>query len=210
LPCDRCRTAAPAAVAAGAPRQPQRQQRERRSPAHVVAVLAVERPRVAGGALGGLVALGDRCRVAIPGGVASEPGEVGEAAGIDTPVGRDQRVHWQLVEDHEHDGSALRVGLNVGSVREGQLRDVGESRKSATDTNGAGLEHAQKRLRRPRARIDQRRGDAERNGDPEPGQRVIPLHDLQRERRHQDRYDRQVEGPTERHAHEPGQPLDPP
>lgn len=33
-----------------------------------------------------------------------------------------------------------------------------------------------------RARIDQRRGDAERNGDPEPGQRVIPLHDLQRER----------------------------
>jgi hypothetical protein len=38
--------AASAAVAARAPRQPQRQQREQWPPAHVVAVLAVERARV--------------------------------------------------------------------------------------------------------------------------------------------------------------------
>ena len=67
--------------------------------------------------------------------------------------------------------------------------------------------HASRRVRPRRARralLPQGTGV-----DEDPRVWTAMLHDLQRERRHQDGYGRQVEGPPERHAHEPGQPLDP-
>ena len=117
----------------------------------------------------------DRSRVAIPGGVSSEPGEVWKAAGVEVPAGSHERSHRQLIEDHQHDGSARRTGfgLNLGGVPEDQVRHVREQQEQRHEYHRRRAEHAEERARRARPRIHQSGADAQGQGQDEARDRYI-------------------------------------
>ena len=147
----------------------------------------------------------DGRRVPVPGGVAGEPGDVGEEPRLDPAVGVRQRALRQLVEDDVDDrggrarrprhGTALATGAHEVAHR-------GERQQQDQDDQGRGGEHGGERPQGVRARVQRRDAgahrDRDRDGEARAAERVAQRR--QHERRRQRADEHELRRPSRRGA----------
>ena len=165
--------------------------------------LATRQPRVQDGrdCVGRILI--HRSRVAIPGGIAREAGEVRKAVRIQVAAGVHERARRKFVEDHEDDGSARRAGVgpNIGPVREHQVRHVGEQQEQRREHHRGGGENAEQRAGGVRTCVDQHGADGTGQGENRRGQGPVQRQHLEDDRGYEKAQDHQMQGPPERLAH---------
>ena len=100
-------------------------------------------------------------RVAVPGRVACEPGEVGVAGGVDLTLRVHERDGRKLVEDdHDDRGVGRHLGQpRLGRVLEDETRHRRDEQEQDEEDERRGSQDGQEHPRRPRARVEEgRRG----------------------------------------------------